>query len=571
MKHTLAVFLLSIITALADITPIVQWDIETGRLVPVPYAISIRRGESVYLEPRFVNYSAAINLAGATVQMRYSPDNTMASYYAVTGSLMATTGRVHIGWADYLNPTNDALYYEIRATAGTNVLARSYGTLTLLWGIGGVNTGLTARTSINWPTVDQAGGNAILDNGAAWIAVSNAAFSGGTGSDSVTNVTGGLLTLTDKQIGLTAGVVSQAVAGVYQPAGTYLVPADTNGAEWGSHTGFAGQTNGYGNIVTYNADAFAPSGTVSGTTYTFANTNLVAGVVYTNGTVVWIGTNAPAFSDDKAWTNRALQADLVAVSNVAAGAVQKIETLTNWIVVTDAGIVGEPSNPDAWGIYAYPGGTNLHGWMALTDANVISDPTETWGYTYQGTFPTNSTPIQQTLATGTVRIAYLTVTNFTTNPQTGEGRFFGSVSGSVISATGSMDLNGVSVLTNITTAAIAAAGVVTTGQWLSAVSASNLLPLVVNQTCNVPYRADAPATDQQWRMAQTQAVVLAMGAFDTNTAWALPLSWNTAGYQLTYCACTIRTNTGTMRTNAVNLLIASRPAGATNWTVTVTP
>ena len=107
--------------------------------------------------------------------------------------------------------------------------------------------------------------------------------------------------------------------------------------------------------------------------------------------------------------------------------------------------------------------------------------------------------------------------------------------------------------------------------WNASVLASNLLPLVVGATCSVPYRADAPATDQQFYMAQTQANVLAMGEYSISNAWSLPLSWHTMGYQLTYCPCSFRTNIGTMRTNAWNLIIASRPAFETNWTATVIP
>jgi len=126
-------------------------------------------------------------------------------------------------------------------------------------------------------------------------------------------------------------------------------------------------------------------------------------------------------------------------------------------------------------------------------------------------------------------------------------------------------------ITNVTPAAIVAAGAVTGTPWTASVLASNLLALVANGTCSVPYRADAPATDQQFYMSQTQATVLAMGAFSTNSAWSVPLSWHTMGYQLTYCACSFRTNTGTMRTNAWNMLILSRPAFETNWTATVLP
>ena len=181
--HSLVISLLSI-TALADIVPPIKWDIETGRLEPRPYSLSIRRGESVKIEPRFMSYSTPISLTNTTVEMRYASDYDMATYYSVAGILHTDTGRVEIAWNDSLNPTNASMVYEIRATAGTNVLARAYGPLTFLGGMVGINTGLVARTSLDWATISQANGTAVLSNqmgsGATWSG-SNWTF--GAGAD----------------------------------------------------------------------------------------------------------------------------------------------------------------------------------------------------------------------------------------------------------------------------------------------------------------------------------------------------------------------------------------------------
>ena len=181
--------------ACAQVTPSVQWDIETGALNPVPKAISIRRGETVNLEPRFKNHNTNMNLTGAAIEMRYGTNWNLATYYAATGAVQAaSTGRVIIGWTDALNPTTSALYYEIRATLSTQILARGYGSLTLLGGMAGVNTGLIARTSLDWATVSQSNGRAVLSNemgsGATWTG-SNWTFAGGTvGGGNVASVFG---------------------------------------------------------------------------------------------------------------------------------------------------------------------------------------------------------------------------------------------------------------------------------------------------------------------------------------------------------------------------------------------
>lgn len=188
--RTKLIAILSIVcaTSFADIIPPVRWDVETGRLEPRPYSLSIRRGESLKIEPRFVSYSLPINLTNSTIEMRYSSAYDSETYYSAVGTVQSETGRVQISWNDSLNPTNSALVYEIRATSGTNVLARAYGPLNFLGGMVGVNTGLMARSSIDWSSVSQLNGTAVLSNqmgsGATWNGSQWTFAGGGSGTDS---------------------------------------------------------------------------------------------------------------------------------------------------------------------------------------------------------------------------------------------------------------------------------------------------------------------------------------------------------------------------------------------------
>lgn len=228
MKTRIMVVLLSLAGFVhADIVPPVRWDVETGRMEPRPYTLAIRRGENVKIEPRFLTYNVPMSLTNAAVEMRYSAAYNSATFYSVFGTLQAETGRVQIAWSDALNPTNSSMVYEIRATVGTNVLARAFGSLYLLGGMVGLSTGLTARTSINWSTVAQSGGVAVLTNqmgsGAVWNGT-QWTFGAGSVDLSFTNLyyrasnPSNYCTLA-AAAGLTNGL---------QAAGVYLVPADTN-------------------------------------------------------------------------------------------------------------------------------------------------------------------------------------------------------------------------------------------------------------------------------------------------------------------------------------------------------
>jgi hypothetical protein len=99
-------------------------------------------------------------------------------------------------------------------------------------------------------------------------------------------------------------------------------------------------------------------------------------------------------------------------SALAAGAVQSVETLTNWIVVADAGGTNEPSNPLSWGLYNLMGdATNQNGWLA-GDTAIYSPPIPIAG-SYNGTNIPGYWIGNGEQATGTVYVTYLTVTNTT--------------------------------------------------------------------------------------------------------------------------------------------------------------
>lgn len=279
MKTRIMVVLLSLAGFVhADIVPPVRWDVETGRMEPRPYTLAIRRGENVKIEPRFLTYNVPMSLTNAAVEMRYSAAYNSATFYSVFGTLQAETGRVQIAWSDALNPTNSSMVYEIRATVGTNVLARAFGSLYLLGGMVGLSTGLTARTSINWSTVAQSGGVAVLTNqmgsGAVWNGT-QWTFGAGSVDLSFTNLyyrasnPSNYCTLA-AAAGLTNGL---------QAAGVYLVPADTNRFVDASITNGLGG----GSVETDTLASVTARGSLMGTNYLTLATNSRNAYIMTAG------------------------------------------------------------------------------------------------------------------------------------------------------------------------------------------------------------------------------------------------------------------------------------------------
>jgi hypothetical protein len=349
------------------------------------------------------------------------------------------------------------------------------------------------------------------------------------------------------------------------------------------------------------ADEAASKGYVDslpGSTYTFGTTNAALSL-YTNGTEVLLGTDIGAVSDDVTWRDRTNDWNSVTqkVDTEALGGYLPTNTVlgisatesTNISLAVIAPYTNHQDRTDnPHGVTAAQAGALPTNTTLLTSANVTNDLDLAVSPSLTQTVALAAGALQPVITTGTP-IGDSGISAFVIDAVKGNSgfpaiSFVGDSGGSefysnslALLSDGFHRLRGTAQPVeydykiydegNFTPAAIVAAG----GALLSPVVSSNLLALVVNQTCSVPYRADAPATDQQFHMAQTQDVTLAMGAFSTNSAWSLPLSWNTMGYQLTYCACSFRTNIGTLRTNDVNLLIASRPAGVTNWAVTVIP
>jgi hypothetical protein len=434
MKRTLLFALLSMAAvAIADVVPTVQWDVETGRLIPAPYALSIRRGESANLEPRFLSYNTAMNLTGSVVQLRYWYTG-QTGYYAATGSLMTATGRVHIAWYDALCPASNALNYEVRATLGTSVLARAYGPLSLLAGSSGTATNGQVYQAINWGLLDQTGGTAVLSNqlgsGATWtgsnwtfassgtsenfgtnaafLSVSNAAINAYPSSNPSNYVTA---TITNglASTGYVAGVVSG-----YLPTSTVYVAAeaDTPLSIWSRVFGFQ---NMQGVGVHYSNTLFKISGagldllTVSGglsyainasadkeTVYALARTEGPAGrfvaptntlvatatdggrAIYAEGDIVATGTvTAAGFSGSGASLTGITAGQVGAVSNTAAG-IAAVGGVTNRTYVTATPLDCSPTTTITRAmIDAAPWGEMS---LALTQAcYLVFDPTVTSG------------------------------------------------------------------------------------------------------------------------------------------------------------------------------------------------
>lgn len=249
----------------ADIVPPVRWDVETGRMEPRPYTLMIRRGENIKIEPRFLTYNAPMNLTNAAIEMRYSAAYNSPAFYSAPGTLQAETGRVQIAWSDALNPINNSMVYEIRATVGTNVLARAFGPFYVLGGMVGIYTGLTARTSINWATVSQSGGTAILANqmgsGSTWNGT-QWTFGAGSVDLSFTN----RYYLASNPSNYCTLAAAGALTNGLQPAGVYLVPADTNRFVDASITnGLGGGAGGVSASDVTNALDLARSPSLTGT------------------------------------------------------------------------------------------------------------------------------------------------------------------------------------------------------------------------------------------------------------------------------------------------------------------
>jgi hypothetical protein len=516
------ILLVAGVSAYADIVPPIRWDVETGRLEPRPYSLSIRRGESITIEPRFTSYTVPIVVSNATIEMRYSAAYDSVSYYSAAGAVLTDTGRVQIAWNDSLNPTNASMVYEIRATVGTNVLARAYGPLIFLGGMVGINTGLTARTSLDWATVHQANGYAVLSNqmgsGATWSG-SQWMFAGGSGSDTNAWHIGDPVTnATDETA--RAGLLGK------QPTGTY-VTAESD--------------------PVWQAQSSTVWGAISGKQATgdYATVTALGGYVSTGA----VGTAAYSNSGDFATSNQGALADSALQANITASADN-----TPYAALTLRNSA-EPAS-----LYSYSlaigfatavdgtlGGTNYLAWEA--DGTAINS-----GYfvRYYGAGVSHKIYDAGNFLAGTHYLA-----------PNGSGSSLTGITASQVGASPTGHLHDATAitnapwLTNVTTAAIVAAGGVTNVYNDPVLTSSNLLGFA-GTTCTI-----TRAMGNALNLTPTGTVYFAADATLTDTnvvaGFTLDLFYNDQTFGFVGASMT---NTATLTSNAWNSIIFWKGRGS---------
>jgi hypothetical protein len=154
------------------------------------------------------------------------------------------------------------------------------------------------------------------------------------------------------------------------------------------------------------------------------------------------------------------------------------------------------------------------------------------------------------------------------NPHTVTLEQVGGISSST--ATGIAEAVVAPYTNQVTAESVAGVGAVTGTPWTVGAASSNLLSLVANGTCSIPYNASAPASDQQFYLAATQASVTFKATVDnwpTNRGWAIPVGYFNAN-ETKWDAATIYSNMATISTTKWNHLVFSRGYGQTNFTVT---
>jgi hypothetical protein len=129
--------LLSAVCSLSSADPIatpIKWTVERSR--PAPFALPIKRGESVDIMPRFYDYSVGVDLSGAqTIDLFYrAAGNT--NLYFVPGSTTSNRGEMIFHWTPAAELTNSQYSYEIMMSGLTNTSIRQEGTITMLPNLG---------------------------------------------------------------------------------------------------------------------------------------------------------------------------------------------------------------------------------------------------------------------------------------------------------------------------------------------------------------------------------------------------------------------------------------------------
>jgi hypothetical protein len=307
--------------------------------------------------------------------------------------------------------------------------------------------------------------------------------------------------------------------------------------------------------------------------------------VVTNGTVVWIGTNAQAVGT-VAHSDTTGRNDDVDYQHITTGDVARIgaAVLTNDIgqigaIYAEKGIViisGNTGNGDTnilgtyynegeglW--YKWEGGSFLFEQTVWPDELFLSTVPETtnyyangWTNLIPGTLFGNGSYIGTT-----VTVSYLEATNWSGNPDTKilivDGRLSNATLQGSTAASGALTLNGSPVLTNLTAAAIAAAGGVTGTPWQTSwYVSSNVLGDVASGTLTVT-RAMGPSI---W-IAPTSAIVITADTSTFPTNGDSSFSFAHFGTNQVTWVTSIITNETALTTNTWNSRIFWKGFGQT--------
>jgi hypothetical protein len=210
---------------------IINQTVDTSTARVQPQAIGFFRGESVTytVTPLLGTNAISVSTNAASYWTVCYASNINVGVLSLTGTV--TTAGVSVFSAAITNTLMSAGKYDSFVNImDTGALVTSSRSTLEVYKSPYAGTTAFPAISFSEPLWVAASNSIVYSNqmggGATWSG-SNWTFA--AASESVTNVTGGLLTLTAKQIGLTSGAVSGAVAGVYQPAGNYLTAeADTN-------------------------------------------------------------------------------------------------------------------------------------------------------------------------------------------------------------------------------------------------------------------------------------------------------------------------------------------------------
>jgi hypothetical protein len=138
--------------------PVHPWDIETTSTRPVQREIV--RGESIHLQPRYLNSGTAMDLTDVyEVAIRYrSADMATNSYYIAYGNVHdATAGVVRITWTPTNEPPASICQYTITAASTNGLLMRGFGTLRFIGSIQGDPTNMVPAVAetFDWSLITE--------------------------------------------------------------------------------------------------------------------------------------------------------------------------------------------------------------------------------------------------------------------------------------------------------------------------------------------------------------------------------------------------------------------------------